>query len=264
MKIASIGFQEYASPIMEGIVWLHDYIGFFLIIIAYLVIHMLGSILFEFGQIRLYPNTAAEVINRLNLQISRLVTHAPRLEVFWTVTPSLILIIIAIPSFALLYTMDDVLNPQITFKAIGHQWYWSYEYSDYASYSYDDNQKMIWNDNTINFDSNLVYENELKKGEFRLLQVDNPVVLPTDIHVRVIITSLDVLHSWAVPSLGVKVDGCPGRLNQVFLFIKRQGVFYGQCSELCGVNHAFMPIVVKAVSYQDYISWLLKMNSNLS
>jgi len=133
----------------------------------------------------------------------------------------------------------------VTFKAIGHQWYWSYEFSDYVESLGD-----------VNFDSNMLYDAELTKGEFRLLSVDNPIVLPVDTHIRVIITSMDVLHSWAVPSLGVKVDGCPGRLNQAFIFLKREGVFYGQCSELCGVNHGFMPIVVKGVSMQDYLAWI--------
>jgi len=256
MRSAQLGFQDSASPIMEGIIELHDYISFYLLLILALVAWMLGSTFFHFvKRIRHVPNLWYLSIRRL-MQQSRNVTHAPKLEVIWTVTPSFILMLIAIPSFALLYAMDEVLNPQITFKAIGHQWYWSYEYSDYSSYSSDENNNPVWNDRSINFDSNLVFEQELKKGEFRLLQVDNPVVLPTDIHIRVIITSLDVLHSWALPSAGVKVDGCPGRLNQTFLYFKRQGVFYGQCSELCGVNHGFMPIVVKAVSYDDYLAWL--------
>jgi len=160
--------------------------------------------------------------------------------------PSYILVLIAVPSFLLLFSMEEVLNPNITFKAIGHQWYWSYEYSDYSDQG-----------TTIAFDSNMVYEEELNMGDFRLLQVDHPVILPTDLHIRVIVTSFDVLHSWAVPSLGIKIDGAPGRLNQGFIYIKREGIFYGQCSELCGVNHGFMPIVVKAVDYKDYIKFFV-------
>ena len=161
-------------------------------------------------------------------------------------TPSLILVLIAVPSFALLYSLDEVVDPAVTIKAIGHQWYWSYEYSDYSQES----------DQSIAFDSYMVPEDDLELGQLRLLDVDNRLVVPANTHIRVIITAADVLHSWAVPSLGVKCDAVPGRLNQIPLFIKREGVFYGQCSELCGANHAFMPIVVEAVSLEDYISWV--------
>ena len=160
--------------------------------------------------------------------------------------PSLILIFIAVPSFALLYSMDEIVDPAITLKAIGHQWYWSYEYSDY---NLDD-------ETAINFDSYMIPEDDLEIGQLRLLEVDNRVVLPIKTHIRVLITGADVLHSWAVPSLGVKCDAVPGRLNQVHVFLKREGVFYGQCSELCGANHAFMPIVVEGVSLENYMSWV--------
>jgi len=152
--------------------------------------------------------------------------------------------------------MDEAVNPRVTFKAIGHQWYWSYECHDRYPYDYTKEGFPFDARHNINFDSNLLYEQELRKGEFRLLQVDNALVLPIESHIRLIITSLDVLHSWTIPHLGVKVDACPGRLNQVFFYLKRPGVFYGQCSELCGVNHGFMPIVLKAVSFQDYEKWL--------
>jgi cytochrome c oxidase subunit 2 len=240
-----LGFQDPATPIMEGIIDLHNYIFFYLIIIFVLVAWILCNILATFC-FRLHnPNLEDDfIILRTSLFEIRNITHLSILEIIWTITPSVILMLIAIPSFALLYAMDEVLNPIITFKAIGHQWYWSYEFSDY-----DENKD-------ISFDSNMLYTDELVEGEHRLLAVDNPIVLPTNVHIRVIITSMDVLHSWAVPSLGVKVDGCPGRLNQAFIFLKRQGVFYGQCSELCGVNHGFMPIVVKAVSLKDYSNWI--------
>jgi cytochrome c oxidase subunit 2 len=153
---------------------------------------------------------------------------------------------IAVPSFALLYSMDEVIDPAITIKVIGHQWYWSYEYSDYNTEDGD----------TIEFDSYMVQEDDLEIGQLRLLEVDNRVVVPTNTHIRVLITSGDVIHAWAVPSLGVKADALPGRLNQAQMFIKREGVFHGQCSELCGANHGFMPIVVEAVSLQDYVSWV--------
>ena len=154
--------------------------------------------------------------------------------------------IIAIPSFALLYSLDEVVNPSMTLKVIGHQWYWSYEYSDSS------NPKNI-----LNFDSYMKSEEDLTLGNFRLLEVDNRIVLPIKIHIRLLVTAADVLHSWAVPSLGIKVDACPGRLNQVFLFLKREGVFYGQCSEICGINHGFMPIVVQGVKIDKFISYLI-------
>jgi len=159
----------------------------------------------------------------------------------------IILATIAVPSFALIYALDEVVDPQITLKVIGHQWFWSYEYSDFS-------QTL---NKTIQFDSYMVSTDDLNAGEIRLLETDNRVVLPTKTHIRVLVTSSDVLHSWAVPSLGVKMDACPGRLNQVSIFIKRDGVFFGQCSELCGVNHGFMPIVVESVPIEKYIKWVL-------
>ena len=154
--------------------------------------------------------------------------------------------VLALPSFALLYSIDEIVDPSLTLKVIGHQWYWTYEYSDYANSD----------ETSIVFDSYMIPEDDLEFGQLRLLEVDNRVVLPVQTHVRVIITAADVLHSWAVPSLGVKCDAVPGRLNQTSLFLKREGVFYGQCSELCGVNHGFMPIVVEGVSLDDYIAWV--------
>ena len=150
--------------------------------------------------------------------------------------------------------MDEVIDPIITLKVIGSQWYWSYEYSDNLEFS----------DEPLIFDSYMIQEDDLTIGQFRLLEVDNRVVVPTNSHIRVLITASDVLHSWAIPSLGIKLDACPGRLNQTSMFIKREGVFYGQCSEICGVNHGFMPIVVEAVSLEDYLAWLKnKINFNL-
>jgi len=172
--------------------------------------------------------------------------HGTTIELVWTIVPSLILVVIAIPSFSLLYSMDEVIDPAITLKVVGHQCYWSYEYSDYNTSEED----------TINFDSYMIAEDDLELGQLRLLEVDNRVVLPINTHIRVLITSTDVIHAWAVPSLGVKCDAYPGRLNQINTFIKREGVFHGQCSELCGVNHGFMPIVVEAVSLTDYVSWV--------
>ena len=142
--------------------------------------------------------------------------------------------------------MDEVVDPAITLKVIGHQWYWSYEYSDYADQD----------GSTINFDSYMIPTADLEVGQLRLLEVDEKVVVPANTHVRVIITSADVIHSWAVPSLGVKLDAVPGRLNQTGFLANRSGIFYGQCSEICGANHAFMPIVVEAVSLDEYCLYI--------
>jgi cytochrome c oxidase subunit 2 len=227
-----IGFQDPATPIAQGIQDLHNDIFFFMVFILTFVVWMLGRTLWHFQESK----------NPIPTKI----IHGTTIEVAWTVTPSLILMIIAIPSFALLYSMDEVVDPAVTVKAIGHQWYWSYEYSDYTT---SDNQSIL-------FDSYMIPEDDLEIGQLRLLEVDHRVVLPIHTHVRMIITAADVLHSWAVPSLGVKCDAVPGRLNQTSLFLNREGVFYGQCSEICGTNHGFMPIVVEGVSLEDYISWI--------
>lgn len=227
-----INFQDPASPVAQGIQDLHHDIFFFLIVILTFVVWMLARTLWHFHESR-------------NPQPSKII-HGTILEVVWTVTPSFILIAIALPSFALLYSMDELTDPGLTLKAIGHQWYWTYEYSDYATAD----------TNSIVFDSYMIAEDDLQPGQLRLLEVDNRVVVPVNTHVRVIVTAADVLHSWAVPSLGVKCDAVPGRLNQTAFFAQREGVFYGQCSELCGTNHGFMPIVVEAVSLESYVEWI--------
>lgn len=227
-----LGFQDPATPVMQGLIDLHHDVVFFMIVILVFVLWMLTRTLYHFHQSR---NPVPEKI-----------IHGTTIEIVWTIAPSLILVCIAIPSFALLYSLDEIVDPAVTIKAIGHQWYWSYEYSDYSQSD----------DQTIAFDSYMIPDDDLEVGQLRLLEVDNRVVVPVNTHVRLIITAADVLHSWAVPSLGVKCDAIPGRLNQVPVFIKREGVFYGQCSELCGTNHAFMPIVVEAVSLENYISWV--------
>jgi len=173
------------------------------------------------------------------------VVHGTTIEIIWTVIPSVILIIVALPSFALLYSIDEIIDPALTIKCVGHQWYWSYEYSDFESQL-----------GVVNFDSYVVAEDELERGQLRLLEVDNRIILPVNTHIRVLVTAADVLHSWAVPSLGVKLDACPGRLNQTSMFILRQGVFYGQCSEICGANHGNMPIAIESVPTNKFITWL--------
>ncbi|CAM9259061.1 unnamed protein product [Discosporangium mesarthrocarpum] len=242
-----LGFQDPATPIMEGIISFNNQLMFLMIVVAAFVLWMLYRALTLFHK-DVHP-------------VPQVFTHSTTLEVIWTITPALILMFIGIPSFALLYSMDEVIDPSISLKIVGHQWYWSYEYSDYIEWS-ENNAPIL-------FDSYLIPEDDLsipkpygpkaKVGTvLRLLEVDNRVVLPVNTHIRLLVTSADVLHSWAVPSLGVKVDSCPGRLNQVCLFIKRKGVFYGQCSEICGVNHGFMPIVVQSVSLDDYLLWIGK------
>ena len=231
-EVWQFGFQDPATPIAQGIQDFHNDVCFFMVVILTFVLWMLGRTIWHFDAIK-------------NPVPSKII-HGTVLELAWTVTPSFILMILAVPSFALLYSMDEITDPAVTLKVIGHQWYWTYEYSDYST---ADDQSII-------FDSYMVAEDDLELGQLRLLEVDNRVVLPVKTHVRVLITAADVLHSWAIPSLGVKCDAVPGRLNQTSIFLNREGVFYGQCSELCGANHGFMPIVVEGVDLEDYISWI--------
>ena len=227
-----LSFQDPATPVMEGIINFHHDLMFFLIATTVFVCWLLFQCITLFDEKK--NKTPATFV------------HGATIEIIWTTIPALILLSVAVPSFALLYSMDEVIDPIITLKVIGSQWYWSYEYSDNLEFS----------DEALIFDSYMIQEDDLDIGQFRLLEVDNRVVVPVDTHIRVLITASDVLHSWAIPSLGIKLDACPGRLNQTSMFIKREGVFYGQCSEICGVNHAFMPIVIEAVSLDDYLSWL--------
>nr|WCH57754.1 cytochrome c oxidase subunit 2 [Hypnea pseudomusciformis] len=231
-ELWQLGFQDPATPIMEGIINLHHDLMFFICIISIFVTWMLSRTLWHFKHTR-------------NPIPSSLV-HGTLIEMIWTITPAFILLIIAVPSFSLLYAMDEVISPAITIKTLGHQWYWSYEYSDYHT---EDGE-------CINFDSYMIPEEDLLTGQYRLLEVDNRMVVPINTHIRIIVSAADVLHSWAVPSLGVKCDGIPGRLNQTSLFIKREGLYYGQCSEICGINHGFMPIVVEAVTLPNYVQWI--------
>jgi cytochrome c oxidase subunit 2 len=226
-------FQDAASPVMEGIINLHHDLMFFITFILFFVLVIMARTLYFFD------------INSADAGKGQNVVHGTVLEIVWTVLPSLILIVVALPSFALLYSIDEIIDPALTIKCVGHQWYWSYEYSDFEAHL-----------GAINFDSYMIPEDELECGELRLLEVDNRIVLPVNTHIRVLVTAADVLHSWAIPSLGIKLDACTGRLNQTSVFILREGVFYGQCSEICGVGHGNMPIVVEAVSVEKYITWL--------
>ena len=208
-----LGFQDSAAPGFSGIVELHNTIFFYLVVICLSVFWMIGSVIYNYSY-----NKSPMTHKYLN--------HGTLIELIWTVSPAIVLIAIAFPSFRLLYLLDEVISPTITIKVSGHQWYWSYEYSDYVTDSGE----------SIEFDSYMIPESDLELGQFRLLDVDNKVVVPTDTHIRLIVTSTDVIHSFAVPSLGLKLDACPGRLNQASVLIDRQGTFYGQCSEICGLN----------------------------
>nr|QIA60133.1 cytochrome c oxidase subunit 2 [Haplomitrium mnioides] len=225
-----LGFQDPATPMMQGIIDLHHDIFLFLTVIPILVLRMLVRALWHFHHKR---NPIPERI-----------VHGTTIEIIRTIPPSIILMFIATPSFAPPYSMDEVVDPAITTKAIGHQRYRTHEYPDYNS---SDEQSPT-------SDSYMIPEDDSESGQSRLLEVDNRVVVPAKTHPRTIITPADVPHSRAVPSLGVKRDAVPGRLNQTSIFIKRGGVYYGQCSEICGTNHAFMPIVAEAVSSDDYVS----------
>jgi cytochrome c oxidase subunit 2 len=227
-----LSFQDPATPLMEGIIVLHHEIMILLVIIGIFV----GVLLFR----------AVSLFNAVRQSVANRTIHGVFLEIFWTVTPAVLLAIIANPSFTLLYSADELIEPAASIKAIGHQWYWSYEFSDYAR---EDDQ-------TVAFDSYMVPDYDLPEGGMRLLEVDNRVVLPVETHIRSIVTSADVLHCWAIPSFAIKMDACPGRLNQASIYVKRMGVFYGQCSEICGMNHGFMPIVVEAVKLHEYASWI--------
>ena len=230
------GLQDPATPVMRGIIHFHHDIMVIFVFICVFVTFMLAR--------------AVQHFYHEQNPISDGVVHGTVLEIVWTIVPALILLTIAVPSFSLLYAVDEVVDPALTVKVVGHQWYWSYEYSDYISES-DDEESL-----GINFDSYMLPEDELEVGNLRLLEVDNRLVLPVDTHIRVVVTAADVLHCWAIPSFAVKMDACPGRLNELSLFIEREGVFYGQCSEICGVNHGFMPIAVEVVSLEDYLTWV--------
>jgi len=176
-----------------------------------------------------------------NTNIDQHIIESQGLELFWTIIPSFILIFIGLPSIRLLYLLDEVYNPAITIKTIGHQWYWSYEYSDFIN---------------LEFDSYIIPSNEIRINIFRLIDVDNRIIVPLNSQVRTLITAADVLHSWTVPRMGIKADAVPGRLNQVNFYTNRPGLFFGQCSEICGANHRFMPIVIETIPGKNFIKWV--------
>nr|YP_163871.1 cytochrome c oxidase subunit II [Anguilla bicolor pacifica]BAD78026.1 cytochrome c oxidase subunits II [Anguilla bicolor pacifica] len=218
---SQLGFQDAASPLMEELLHFHDHALMIVFLISVLVLYIIVAMV------------TAKVTNMFILD-------SQEIEIVWTVLPAAILILIALPSLRILYLMDEINDPHLTIKAIGHQWYWSYEYPDYED---------------LGFDSYMIPTQDLTPGQFRLLETDHRMVVPMESPVRVLVTAEDVLHSWAVPSLGVKMDAVPGRLNQTAFIAARPGVYYGQCSEICGANHSFMPIVVEAVPLQHFENW---------
>nr|AVC55889.1 cytochrome c oxidase subunit 2 [Delphinapterus leucas]QST15961.1 cytochrome c oxidase subunit 2 [Delphinapterus leucas]QST15974.1 cytochrome c oxidase subunit 2 [Delphinapterus leucas]QST16000.1 cytochrome c oxidase subunit 2 [Delphinapterus leucas]QST16026.1 cytochrome c oxidase subunit 2 [Delphinapterus leucas] len=220
-----LGLQDATSPVMEELLQFHDHALMIVFLISSLVLYIITLML----------TTKLTHTNTMNAQ---------EVETIWTVLPAIILITIALPSLRILYMMDEINNPSLTVKTMGHQWYWSYEYTDYED---------------LNFDSYMIPTSDLKPGELRLLEVDNRMVLPMQMTIRVLVSSEDVLHSWAVPSLGLKTDAIPGRLNQTTLMSTRPGLFYGQCSEICGSNHSFMPIVLELVPLEDFEKWSTSM-----
>jgi cytochrome c oxidase subunit 2 len=222
-----LGMQEPASPVMEFVKEFHD---FLLILITLITLFVLGLLLY-----------VAVKFNEKSNPVPSKTTHNTMVEVLWTALPILILVVIAVPSFKLLYFQDRTVKPEMTLKIVGHQWYWSYEYPNHGN---------------IKFDSNMVQTADLKKGQPRLLTVDNPVVLPINTNVRLLMTSTDVIHAWALPSLVQKLDTVPGRTNETWVRITKEGTYYGQCSELCGVNHGFMPIMVIGVTKEKFAAWV--------
>ncbi len=226
-----MGFQPAATPIMREITDLHDLLLVIITLITLLVLGLLIYVVWRFGEKR-------------NPTPSR-TSHNTLVEILWTVVPVLILVVIAVPSFALLYNSDVIPKADMTIKATGHQWYWEYQYPDHGEFA---------------FDSTIIEAGDLKPGQKRLLEVDNRIVVPVNKTVRVIVTAAPdgVLHAWAVPAFGIKVDAVPGRLNETWFRAEREGSYYGQCSELCGVRHGFMPIRVDVVSEGAFRAWLVE------
>jgi len=224
------GFNDAASPIIEELIYFHDHAIIILILITTLIIVISGSLL-------------------INTYTSRYIREAQLIEIIWTVLPGIILIFLALPSLRLLYILDESYDDSsLILKVTGHQWYWSYEYEELE-------ENIV-----VKFDSYILPTDTLERGQFRLLEVDNRIIILAELPIKALISSEDVLHSWAIPSLGVKVDAIPGRLNQITFRANYPGIFYGQCSEICGVNHSFIPIVIEALeNISDFRDWYTKI-----
>nr|UOU84969.1 cytochrome c oxidase subunit II [Empis opaca] len=225
---SNLSLQDSASPLMEQLIFFHDHALLILVMITILVGYLMSMLFF-------------------NTYTNRFLLHGQTIEIIWTILPAIVLLFIALPSLRLLYLLDEINEPTITLKAIGHQWYWSYEYSDFLN---------------VEFDSYMIPMNEMTADNFRLLDVDNRIVLPMNSQIRILVTAADVIHSWTIPALGVKIDGTPGRLNQTNFLINRPGLFFGQCSEICGANHSFMPIVIESVPVNYFIKWISSMSNS--
>nr|QRC77966.1 cytochrome c oxidase subunit II [Pennahia anea] len=218
---SQLGFQDATSPLMEELLHFHDHALMIIFLISVMVLYIITCM----------------ITTKLS---DKLILDSQEIEIIWTVLPAITLILIALPSLRILYLMDEINDPHLTIKAMGHQWYWSYEYTDYED---------------LGFDSYMIPTQDLSPGQFRLLEADHRMVIPVESPIRVLISAEDVLHSWAVPTLGIKMDAVPGRLNQTAFITARPGVYYGQCSEICGANHSFMPIVVEAVPLTHFEAW---------
>jgi cytochrome c oxidase subunit 2 len=222
-----MGFQPAVSPTMERIQSFHDLLLVIITLISVFVLGLLVYVVWRFSEKR-NPTPSKT-------------THNTLIEVIWTVVPVIILVIIAVPSFKLIYYADQIEDADMTLKAIGRQWYWSYEYPDHGNFT---------------FDAYMVADDELEDGQPRLLQTDTAVVLPVDTRIRLLLTASDVIHAFAMPSMGLKLDAVPGRVNETWLQINEEGTYYGQCSEICGTGHAYMPIMIKAVSKEAFAEWV--------
>lgn len=229
----AIGFQNGASPVMERITTLSTLLNGIIVAVVLLVSVLVAWVAWRYNARRNpVPATWA---------------HNTVLEIAWTAIPAIILAVIAVPSFHLLYFMDRTQSAEMTLKVVAHQWYWSYEYPDNGD---------------LKFDSIIVADEQLQPGQPRLLTTDNPVVLPVGVPVRIQITADDVIHSWSVPAFGIKTDAIPGRLNETWVTITKPGLYYGQCSQLCGLNHGYMPIMVKAVPKEQFVAWVDESRQN--
>nr|APL97211.1 cytochrome c oxidase subunit II [Acanthogammarus victorii] len=222
----TLSLQDSASPSMEQLTLFHDFTMAVLTLITIMVALNMGSICY-------YTLT------------DRFLMQHQMVEIIWTACPILVLITIALPSLQTLYILDDPASPNLTIKAVGHQWYWSYEFSDFRN---------------LEFDSYMIPTSDLVSYQARLLETDNSVALPTNSQIRLVTTSTDVIHAWTMPSLGLKADAVPGRLNQLMFSVKRAGIFYGQCSEICGSNHSFMPIKIEAIPMASFLTWALSFD----
>lgn len=226
-------FQDSATPQMEGIEELHNNIMFYLAIILFTVTWIMITIInsFEYKKLKISH---------------KYMNHGTLVELIWTITPAVILILIAFPSFKLLYLMDEVMDPSLVIYGEGHQWYWSYQYPDFTN----------TNEEFLEFDSYIVPDTDLEEGKLRMLEVDNRIIIPELTHTRFVVSAADVIHSFGCPSLGIKCDAYPGRLNQSSVYLNRQGTYFGQCSEICGILHSSMPIVIQSVSLKKFLLWL--------